>query len=199
MHSDVQLFIVRHGQTEWNTEQRIQGHLDTALSEVGRRQARTLAQRLQTIRFDACYSSDLQRAHQTALAVTAHQDCDVALDVRLRERAYGAFEGLRLVDVEEQLPEMYQRHRSCDPHFDYQGGQSRQQKHDEVVSFLSDIAHRHHGQRILACSHGGSMSLLMNYVLGIALDQEAPFYFKNTGICCLEYEAQRWIFRSIEA
>ena len=86
-----------------------------------------------------------------------------------------------------------------DPDFDYHGGQSRRQKTDEVVSFLSDMLKWHNGQRVLAVSHGGSLSLIIQHILGIPLDQEVPIYFKNAGMCVLEYEVGRWILRSIEA
>ena len=199
MLTDVVLYLLRHGQTQWNREHKIQGHIDTALSETGWQQVRAVAERLRDHSFDHCYSSDLKRAHDTAQAVLAHHELELSHDQRLRERAFGQFQGLRLDEIAEQQPEAFARHRAFDPDFDYHGGQSRRQKSAEVVSFLGDILIRHSGQRVLAVSHGGSMSLIIQHILGIPLDQDVPIYCKNAGVCVLEYEAGRWILRSIEA
>ena len=112
MQADLVLYLLRHGQTEWNRDQRIQGHIDTALSETGWQQVRAVADRLRTHSFDHCYSSDLKRAHDTAQAVLAHHDLELSYDQRLRERAFGQFQGLRMDEIEEQQPEAFARHRA---------------------------------------------------------------------------------------
>lgn len=199
MQADVVLYLIRHGQTDWNRAHKIQGHLDTELSEIGRQQAQAVAERLRKYNFDHCYSSDLKRAQDTAQAILAHHSLTASHDQRLRERDFGSFQGLRLDEIEQQMPEAFALHQACDPDFDYRGGQSRRQKSEEVVSFLSDMAERHRGQHVLAISHGGSMSLMVQHILGIPLDQDAPIYCKNAGLCIIEYEAERWILRSLEA
>ena len=93
------LLLARHGETDWNRELRIQGSSDIELNELGRRQARFLAQELTDVDLDAIYSSDLSRAHATAAAVAATHGLSVKLDPWLRERSFGSWEGLTRDDV----------------------------------------------------------------------------------------------------
>src|SRR5687768_16876002 len=93
------LLLARHGETDWNRELRIQGSSDIALNDLGRDQARALAEELAELALDAIYSSDLRRARETAEAVAAQHGLDVRLDPRLRERAFGSWEGLTRADI----------------------------------------------------------------------------------------------------
>src|SRR5574337_351345 len=118
------LLLVRHGETAWNADGRVQGHLDIALNDVGRTQARRLAEKLRDEgeRIDLIYSSDLARARQTAQAVADAAGVPLQITPALRERCFGAFEGRRFADVQAELPQDAERWRRRDPHWTPPGG-----------------------------------------------------------------------------
>ena len=109
MHNDTptRIVLIRHGETAWNAERRLQGHLDIDLNEEGQRQARALAAALANEHFDVLVSSDLARASQTAKALGDLTGLPLYIDGRLRERCYGAVEGLRHADIEARFPREY--------------------------------------------------------------------------------------------
>src|SRR3954466_11612253 len=98
------VLLIRHGETAWNAERRLQGHLDISLNLEGERQAAAVAQALAGTHIDAIVSSDLQRASQTAQAIAASHQLPVQVERDLRERCYGGFEGLLYAEIEERFP-----------------------------------------------------------------------------------------------
>src|SRR3569832_2359518 len=102
-----EILLIRHGETDWNVEKRLQGHLDISLNEGGRRQAAALGKALLGEPLDAVIASDLQRAIVTAESVAVPRGMRVQIDPELRERCYGAFEGLRYRDISERYPQAY--------------------------------------------------------------------------------------------
>ena len=100
-----EILVIRHGETDWNIDKRLQGHIDIPLNEAGRRQVAALGEVLADEGIDAVFPSDLQRARATAQAVADAAGLPVGIDAGLRERCYGAFEGLRHPDIEEKYPE----------------------------------------------------------------------------------------------
>lgn len=124
------IILIRHGETSWNTETRIQGHTDIDLNARGRWQAQRLAAALVDEGLAAIYSSDLSRAHSTALAVAQTSGLEVRVKPVLRERAFGTFEGRTFAEIEAQWPEDARRWRSRDPSFGPPGGESLQAFYD---------------------------------------------------------------------
>ena len=116
MHA-TRIIAIRHGETDWNATARIQGHTDIALNQRGRWQAERLAQALAHERFDAVYASDLARAIDTAQALAAASGIEVQREARLRERAFGVFEGQAFADIERRWPEAARRWRARDASF----------------------------------------------------------------------------------
>jgi broad specificity phosphatase PhoE len=147
------LLLVRHGETDWNAEGRLQGHTDTPLNELGRRQARALAEELAGDGIEAVYSSDLARARETAEIVGARLGLPVALEPDLRERDWGTWEGLTGAERErvELVAEATEEHR------------------ERTLHALRAIASRHAGGRVLVVTHGGSLRRVQAAVTGIAL------------------------------
>jgi len=99
------ILLVRHGETDWNKAQRLQGHLDIDLNEQGKIQAQLLGKALANEKIDIAYSSDLSRALKTANTITAHHDIPTFIDIQLRERCYGEIQGLTYQEIEEKLPD----------------------------------------------------------------------------------------------
>jgi broad specificity phosphatase PhoE len=155
------LLLARHGETDWNRELRIQGSSDIALNELGRQQARFLAQELIDVDLDAIYASDLSRASETAAAVAATHALDVRLDPRLRERSFGSWEGLTREDLDE-LP--------AGSHHD---GESDDEVRKRMLEAVHDIAAAHPGEQVLVVSHGGALNTLWHHALGVRVERWA--------------------------
>jgi probable phosphoglycerate mutase len=153
------LLLARHGETDWNRELRIQGSSDISLNELGREQARALAGELADVPLDAIYSSDLSRARETAEAVAATHGLDVRLDPRLRERAFGSWEGLTRDDI-ATLPDG-SRH----------DGESDEEVRARVLEAVQAIADAHPGRQVLVVAHGGALNTLWHHALGVHVER----------------------------
>jgi 2,3-bisphosphoglycerate-dependent phosphoglycerate mutase len=149
------ILAIRHGETDWNTEQRLQGHTDIPLNAKGREQARRLAEALREQELHAVYSSDLSRAKDTAVAFAVQRQLPLQLTPALRERGFGSFEGLTYAEVDERWPQEAARWRRRDLSFAPPGGESLPQFHDRCVSALLGLAMAHSGQTIAVVAHGG--------------------------------------------
>lgn len=166
------LIVLRHGQTAWNAEQRIQGHLDMPLNAVGRWQAQRLALALQGEPVAAVYASDLQRAADTAEPLASAAGLPVQRDAGLRERSFGVFEGMTFSDIEQHWPEQARRWRERDPDFGPEGGERLCDFFERSVAQVERLARRHCGQTVVLVSHGGLLDSLYRAALGVPL--QAP-------------------------
>ena len=176
------ILAVRHGETLWNRETRIQGFTDIDLSDHGRWQAQQLAQALREEPVAACYASDLSRARDTAQAVADVHGHMVNTDPGLRERSFGQFEGHTWTEIETQWPEASQAWRQRVPDWEPQGGESLIRLQARVLNTLNRIAQRHMGEQILVVVHGGVLDIL--YRAATRLDLQAPraWELRNTAI-----------------
>jgi probable phosphoglycerate mutase len=176
------ILAVRHGETLWNRETRIQGFTDIDLSDHGRWQAQQLAQALREEPLAACYASDLSRARNTAQAVADVNGHMVNTDPGLRERCFGQFEGHTWTEIETQWPEASQAWRQRVPDWEPQGGESLIRLQARVLTTLNRIAQRHTGEQILVVVHGGVLDIL--YRAATRLDLQAPraWELRNTAI-----------------
>lgn len=154
------LWLVRHGQTDWNVEGRYQGQSDVPLNEAGRQQARDLAARLAGQHFEAVYSSDLARARETAEIVAAALGLPVRLDRRLREICQGEWEGLQVKDISGRFVKDVAHARENPLHSRAPGGESVGEVAARMAVAASDIAREHPGGRVLVFSHGLAVSTL---------------------------------------
>ncbi len=145
--------MVRHGETDWNRENRFQGQANTSLNEVGRRQAHALAQELVHERFDAVYSSPLERAFETARIIASQLALEVELTAGLMEVDVGSWSGLTRSEVETRFPEGYARWIEFGHGWD--DGESYDELGERVLSDLLRIATLHPDELVLAVTHGG--------------------------------------------
>ena len=174
-----QLFIVRHGETVWNREGRIQGHTDVALSERGIEQASLLARRLSTVSFDAAYASDLCRASATASLILEGRDVPLHPSTRLREYHKGAFEGLTEAELRARFPGEYPSYVAKDLDYAPKGGESTREVSHRMASMIGEIKERHLADTVLVVGHGGSLRAAMMALLGMPLDANWRFVFGN--------------------
>ena len=159
------LLLVRHGETDWNREGRWQGGSDTSLNELGREQAQALAAELDGD-IDVIYSSDLARARETAEIIAAKVGRDVRLDPRLRERGFGAWEGLTGPEIEERFGDALRLWRAGGgPGAD--DAESFEEFSDRVNDFVDEVVRTHPGEQVLVVSHGGSIRAIHAAAVGL--------------------------------
>ena len=151
------LFIVRHGETPWNAQERLQGHADIDLSEKGRQQAVAVARRLADIPIDAAYCSDLARARHTAEIALEERDVPLQATKGLRERFYGVFEGLTVEERQAQFPNEFDASLVKDLDFAAPGGESVRGMLNRMTPVMSEIKERHLDETVLIVGHGGSL------------------------------------------
>lgn len=185
--------LLRHGETAWNAETRIQGQLDIALNDRGCWQAGRLAQALAGEGFDAIYSSDLARAHATAQAVATAQGLKVQTDTALRERGFGRFEGLTYAEIDERFPDEAQRWRRREAGFGPGGGEPLAAFYARSVAAVTRCAARHPGQSIAVVAHGGVLDCLHRAAAGIALDAPRSWLLGNAAINRLLFVEGRFV------
>jgi probable phosphoglycerate mutase len=159
------ILLARHGETDWNRENRFQGHADPLLNETGRAQAAELAAALADESLAAVYSSPLRRAFETAqIVATPHGLEPVGVDA-LREIDVGSWQGLTRAEIEERFPEQFARWLDYEQGWD--GGESYEEMGSRVISGLLELAAAHEGERILAVSHGGPVRAAYAFADGI--------------------------------
>ena len=187
-----QLILIRHGETVWNRERRMQGHSDSPLSDIGLRQARLLALRLKEIEFAALYSSDSGRAQHTARSVAEVTGHALIVEPRLRERHFGVFEGLTGDEMQAQHPDAYARFKSRDPHYAVPGGESATAFRDRALACLTEIAGRHANDTVVIVTHGLVCDVAYRAAHGIELMARRDFELVNAGLNRFRYEESRW-------
>jgi probable phosphoglycerate mutase len=186
------LIVIRHGETPWNREKRMQGTTDTPLSDIGRAQARALGRRLAGRGFAALYTSDLARARDTARAIAEHAGRGFVTDPRLQERRFGIFEGLTAGEIEERFPEEHARFVSRDPDYEVPGGECARRFSERCLGCLSEIAGRHRGEEIVVVTHGLVLDSLYRAAQGLGLGERRPVPLINASLNFFDHGAGRW-------
>ena len=193
MEQATQITAVRHGETAWNAQSRLQGHLDIDLNDLGRWQAQRVGLALADSGISTIYCSDLRRAHDTALAIAQHSGIsatDLRLEPGLRERSFGSFEGLTYEQVSALHPEDALRWKQRDPHWAPPGGESPTALRQRITTTLHAIAAQHPGEHIALVSHGGVLDMLYRLATGQALNAPRTWELGNCAINRLLYTPQ---------
>ena len=178
---------VRHGETVWNAEMRMQGQLDTALSARGRWQAGRAAESLAGEGIEAIFASDLERAFDTAQALARRIGLPVTTDAGLRERSFGVFQGYTYADIDRRWPEQAARWRHHDPDFAPEGGETLREFSARAVAACSRIAAGQAGRSIAIVTHGGVLDCLYRAAAGIALEAPRSWQLGNASVNRLLY------------
>jgi len=190
------IILIRHGETDWNAEGRIQGHLPVPLNDRGLAQADAVAARLGAVDFSALYSSDLLRARQTADVIARGSGRRTRTDARLREWDLGILSGLMRAVAEDVHPDAFGIMRNrivTDP---VPGGESIQARFERVTAAVEDIAAAHPGGTVVAVSHGGPLGDCYRRAVGAPLESQLKIDLFNGGINILRVEGENWDLES---
>ncbi|MSP97869.1 MAG: histidine phosphatase family protein [Betaproteobacteria bacterium] len=190
------LCIVRHGETAWNAEHRVQGQLDVPLNAVGQAQALAASKVLSREIFDAIYSSDLSRARQTAEPTAGLLSLNIVVDKDLRERHYGIFERLTYAEVKVRFPGDYARFEARDPEYAFRTGEALKDFFDRSIAAVSKIAQQHENQSVLIFTHGGVLDMLYRHIGGLSISAERNFGIPNAGLNRIEVTSAGWQVRA---
>lgn len=165
-----QLWLIRHGQTDWNVLKRWQGQSPNAptINELGVAQAQAVAEELADTPFDALYTSDLPRAADTAHIIASRVGLVAQTDPRLREINQGEWEGLTPREISERYPDEW-RVRHSDQHTSHRapGGETADEVGERVLSAINEIARRHPGDTVIIVSHGFAIATVLAHVQGL--------------------------------
>ena len=187
-----EIIFIRHGETEWNSQQRMQGHSNSDLSSVGQAQIQALGQWMKNVPFDHIYSSDSLRAKQTAEAITQFSGHELKIDLRLREKNLGVFEGLTSEEARKLHPEVFSLFKTAGSKYVIDEGESTQQLQDRALEIVDEIRIKHLEERVLLVTHGGFIRVVMKHSLGLSLETPTRFLIRNTGVFSLVWE-DKWI------
>ena len=185
-----ELLFIRHGETDWNRQQRFQGQIDVPLNETGHEQAARLSRRLAGQAPQAFFSSDLLRTRQTSAPLAAAWSCEPALLTEFREQCFGVLEGLDVPTIKARHADLWERWLEHRADFALPGGgESLQQFHARVLRSVRSAAAAHPGQVVTVVTHGGVLDMLWRTAHGLPLDGLRACEIPNTGINRLRWHA----------
>jgi probable phosphoglycerate mutase len=187
------ILLIRHGETAWNAARRLQGHIDIDLNDEGMRQAGALAEALADEPLAAIVASDLQRARQTAAAVAGQHGLALQTDPLLRERCYGAFEGMLYSEIAQRYPleyaEWQARHVDAVMPPGERVAESFRQFYRRAVDGVARWAARYPGQTIAVVAHGGVLECAYREAVGMSLESPRDFQVKNASVNRFAWDA----------
>jgi len=183
------VLLIRHGETAWNAEHRIQGRLDVPLSTTGIWQAGRLAERLAAESIEAIVASDLARAWMTAAPLAEAHGLALRSEPRLRERAFGVFEGKTLDEIAAELPDELVAWRARDVDWRIPGGESGAEFIERVLAALRDIAAELAGRTVVVVTHGGVLDVVYRHARRLAWDAPREHLMLNASINRLQARA----------
>lgn len=182
--------FIRHGETDWNRQQRFQGQIDVPLNATGHEQARRLATRLADVPAHTLLASDLLRTRQTGEPLAASWRLAPRLNAAFREQSFGVLEGLDVPTIRQQHPELWARWLEHQADFALPGGgESIRQFHARVITAVRQAAEDYAGQVVTVVTHGGVLDMLWRTANGLPLDGLRQCEIPNTGINRLRWRA----------
>jgi len=190
----MKLLLIRHALSVANAEGRLQGQTESPLSREGREQAQALAQRLLHEEWDisAVYASDLSRAAETAQIVASCFGLPVVLDERLREYDSGVLNGIIWRDVEFLYPEIWQGYYQRNEWVPIPGEEGNEAFRTRLAAALAGILAEHEKDpAVVVISHGGSLAMILAYLLGLETRRPLPFHFGNASLTTVEFRRGR--------
>jgi probable phosphoglycerate mutase len=190
-----EILLIRHGETAWNAEKRLQGHLDVPLNATGLRQVNALGSALLAEPLDAIFASDLQRAVNTAQAIAAPRNMTVQVDPGLRERCFGAFEGLLYAEIGGRYPEAYAawQAREIDARYpmDVHQAETLREFSERAVGSITRLVRGADYRKVAIVSHGGVLDCVYRAATGLGLMHARDFDVLNASINRVVWDGER--------
>ncbi len=190
------VWAIRHGQTEWNAQGRLQGQLPVTLDEQGRDQARALRPALEALDWDLAISSDLVRVVETAQLALGDRAEGLLLDERLRERHLGVLQGHLYTEARQTMPEVIKIFSGGPPQAPIPEGESLVEFHERCVGALEALRQTHKGRKVLVFTHGGVLREWFKHIVGAPIDAPRRFSTANTSINELHVRKWGWFIQS---
>jgi len=187
MERVTRLYLVRHGETEWNRSLRYQGHRDIPLSSEGRAQARKIAVRLSSEKFAAAYASDLSRAMETAAIISDYHNLNVTTVPELRETNFGDWEGLTYREIDSRFHEIMKGWRANPRDTKIPGGESLGEVADRCRSGLEKVLRENREGNVLVVAHGGIIRIIVASILGMNLNDYWKIKQDNVALNIIEF------------
>lgn len=192
------IYLVRHGQTTWNQERRLQGHQDSPLTEEGIEEAKQLAQLFSTISFAEVFSSDLLRAKRTAEIVALNQKLVVKTNQLLREKSFGKYEGKKVTEYREELKVLIEQMEKLETAqqlaFKLDAEiESDQEIVSRLVTFLKEVAAAYLGKNVLVVTHGAIMRAFLIYIGYADYKEMAYVSIKNLAYIIIETDGTNFL------
>ncbi|MBC8944938.1 MULTISPECIES: 2,3-diphosphoglycerate-dependent phosphoglycerate mutase GpmB [Xenorhabdus] len=189
----LQVYLVRHGETEWNVARRIQGQSDSPLTEIGRRQALLVAQRVQSENITHVITSDLGRTRETAEIIAKACDCEVILEPRLREINMGILENRELSSLTQEEESWRKSLVDGTPNGRIPKGESMNEVCSRMRAALESCLDLPAGSRPLLVSHGMALVSLIFSILGLPANSERRLRLRNCSISRVDYQDSPWL------
>lgn len=183
----LRLYLVRHGETNWNAVGKFQGHSDVPLSEVGRRQAARLAQYLKNIKIDVVLASDLKRALETAQIVSGKPADEIITDLNLREINFGHWEGLTYDEINASYGEILQKWRKEPLNTRIPGGEVFSEVAERTTAAVQKIIDQYPNKNVLVVSHGAAIRAIICSIMGIDLNKLWRMYLDNCSLSIIHF------------
>lgn len=184
--------IIRHGETDWNAEQRIQGQTDIPLNETGRAQALAMAYNSAHHTFTTVLSSDLSRAMETASALAQRENLEVKTLPQLRERHYGIFQGVVKGEAPELYPEQNIHYVGRDLHYNFETGESLTEFAQRTMDIFDWLARHHANEQFAVVCHAGLLDVIYRHATGRPLDTERDFSIPNSALNWFHHDGHQW-------
>ena len=188
--------FVRHGETDWNIQMRLQGQADRPLNAVGEAQALAVGRRFVGERTDALYSSDLLRVRQTAQPIADALQRPMVLLPAFRERNFGRCEGLTIEEISARYADDARAIQFCDPDYVLPDGESRRQHGTRILDGIAQLVSDHPEQTIVLVTHGGTLDVIFRRAHGLPLDAPRDYPIPNAGINWLLIDGERWVIET---
>ena len=184
--------MVRHGETEWNRQGLLQGHLDSPLSELGVNQANALSEYFSKCKWDLIVSSDLNRAVRTSEIIKGPSGQKILTDSRLRERDLGVAQGLTIKDFAEKYPEESIKFSDGCEDYVIPGGESISQRYNRSIACIREYAELYEGRNIIIVTHGGVLDGVFRFAAKMPLSQPRTFSLFNASVNTIQIQDDLW-------
>jgi alpha-ribazole phosphatase len=181
------LYLLRHGETDWNQKSIFQGQTDIDLNKNGQNDARKAVEIFQNMKLDQIYSSDLKRAKNTALMISQDKNLKIKENKQLREISFGDWEGLKFTEIKEQFPKMIVDWQQDPLHYSPPAGEKLIDFKKRIVNFFTKVIKQNQGDKILVVTHGGVIKVYLTAILSINPKNFWQFQIDNCSLTEIKF------------